>query len=169
MSGRGSFEISGTRKEQERLIGLSPPFPPVIPRQLLSPFCCLQRSVCPLLLLLLLLLLCQQRTVCSPAYDFLACVFLFFFFLFSLPFPLSVGQFLLFKFHWSFFFSVSTKCSCFCCPDLSLFFFFFIYFLWHVSCMGSLFLFLLISKFLEDNLIFFRISCCIHTTLPCLF
>lgn len=159
MSGRGSFEISGTRKEQERLIGLSPPFPPVIPRQLLSPFCCLQRSVCPLLLLLLLLLLCQQRTVCSPAYDFLACVFLFFFFLFSLPFPLSVGQFLLFKFHWSFFFSVSTKCSCFCCPDLSLFFFFFIYFLWHVSCMGSLFLFLLISKFLEDNLIFFRISC----------
>lgn len=166
MSGRGSFEVSGTRKEQERLIGLPPLSPLVIPRQLLSLFCCLQRSVCPLLLLLLLL--CQQRTVCSPAYDFLACFFFCFFF-FPLPFPLSVSvNFCYSNFTGLFSFLLVQSAHVFV-VRICLFFIF-IYFFWHVSCMGSLFLFLLISKFFEDNLIFFpHFMLCIHTTLPCLF
>ena len=131
----------------------------MIPRQLLSPFCCLQRPVCPLLLLLLLL--CQQRTVCSPAYDFLACFFFCFFF-FPLPFPLSVSvNFCYSNFTGLFSFLLVQSAHVFV-VRICLFFIF-IYFFWHVSCMGSLFL--LISKFLEDNLIFFRISCCVYIPL----
>ena len=104
--------------------------------------------------------LCQQRTVCSPAYDHLA-------YAFSLIISfVCVGQILLFEFRFCLFSFRQYKVLLFL---LTRSIFFLHFFLLACVLMGSFFLFL-ISKFLENNLISFslfhyRISCCVYIPL----